>query len=116
MARKFNTKKNTIKKKSKPRATKKKIKSAQSPSHSDAPAEVLKVIAKSEDLVGGYSNLAIIKHSQREFILDFLLRLDDSNRLVSRIITNPHHAKAIHKALGQNIENYEKEHGPINED
>jgi len=72
------------------------------------------VRALSEDkLLGIYSNVAIIKHTAREFALDFLLRIDDYNILSARVITSPQHAKEIHKVLGENIEKYEKQHGEI---
>ncbi|NQT56644.1 MAG: DUF3467 domain-containing protein [Desulfobacteraceae bacterium] len=78
--------------------------------------EQIEVHAKPEDLAGGYSNFAIFKHSKREFIADFVWRMENTNILVSRIITSPQQAKAIHRALGQNIQNYEKTHGKIKED
>jgi|GEM_PF-2866593 len=78
--------------------------------------EQIEVHAKPEDLAGGYSNFAVFKHTKREFIADFVWRMDNTNLLVSRIITSPQQAKAIHRALGQNIHNYEKTHGKIQED
>jgi hypothetical protein len=76
----------------------------------------IEVHAKPEDLAGSYSNFAVFKHTNREFIADFVWRIDNTNLLVSRIITSPQQAKAILKALGKNIENYERTYGEIKED
>jgi len=78
--------------------------------------EKIEVTAKAEDLCGVYSNFTVFKHTKREFVADFVWRMDNTNMLVSRIITSPQHAKAIHKALGTNLENYEKQFGKIQED
>jgi len=71
------------------------------------------VPVKPEQLSGNYSNRALISHSQREFVFDFLLFVQESTVFVSRIITNPQHAKQIYKALGSNIKEYEKRFGEI---
>jgi len=78
--------------------------------------EQIEVHAQPEDMAGEYSNFAVVKHSKREFIVDFVLRVDNTNFLVSRIITSPQQAKDVHRALGQNIEIYEKTHGKIPEE
>jgi hypothetical protein len=71
--------------------------------------------AEPEQLVGKYCNVAFIHHTNREFILDFVWRLPDFNTLVSRVITSPAHAKAISSALNDNIRNFEKKFGEIQE-
>ena len=78
--------------------------------------EQMEIHAKPEVAAGNYCNLAVFKHTKREFIVDFIWRVDNTSLLVSRIITSPQHAKAIHDALGKNIENYEKTYGDIKED
>ena len=60
-----------------------------------------------EPLLGKYCNVALIRHSKNEFVLDFILNIQNENMLVSRVLTNPEHAKKIYKALGQNIKKYE---------
>ena len=64
---------------------------------------------------GIYSNLAIISHSQSEFILDFVRILPGVNKakVKSRIILTPQHAKRLYKALGENIEKFEAINGEI---
>lgn len=71
------------------------------------------VQVKPEQLSGNYCNRAIINHSQREFVFDFLFSVHETTVLASRIITNPQHAKQIYEALGKNIGEYEKKFGKI---
>jgi hypothetical protein len=73
-------------------------------------------IELTEEIADGiYSNLAIISHSQSEFILDFVRILPGVNKakVKSRIILTPQHAKRLFKALGENIEKFENIHGEI---
>jgi len=82
----------------------------------DAIRGQLELHAKPEDLGGAYSNFAVIKHTKREFITDFVWRMDNMSILVSRVIMSPQQTKAVHRALGQNIQTYEKTNGEIKED
>jgi len=69
-----------------------------------------------EDIAEGtYSNLAIISHSQTEFVLDFVRLLPNvpKAKVKSRVIMTPHHAKRLIRALADNIKKYEAQHGPI---
>ena len=64
---------------------------------------------------GIYSNLAIINHSASEFVMDFILIMPVSakNKVKSRIIITPQHAKKLRKALNDNIERFEQNFGSI---
>ena len=64
---------------------------------------------------GTYSNLAIITHSDDEFILDFANMLPGMPKpgVRSRIIMTPKHAKRLLHALSDNIQKYESHFGPI---
>jgi Protein of unknown function (DUF3467) len=64
---------------------------------------------------GSYSNLAMIAHSDSEFILDFLFIQPQAPRakVRSRIITSPAHAKRFLAALTENIAKYEAKFGEI---
>jgi len=64
---------------------------------------------------GTYSNLAIINHSATEFVVDFLAIMPGipKNKVKSRIILTPQHAKRLLKALGDNIQRFENKHGTI---
>lgn len=69
-----------------------------------------------EDVAEGiYSNLAIITHSQAEFIVDFVKLMPGTPKakVKSRIILTPEHAKRLYKALHDNIRKFESMHGPI---
>lgn len=64
---------------------------------------------------GTYSNLAVIAHSQSEFVVDFasvLPGLQQAN-VQSRIIMTPENAKRLSLALQDNIAKYEKQFGTI---
>ncbi len=64
---------------------------------------------------GIYSNLAIITHSSSEFVLDFVRVMPGITKaqVKSRLILTPEHAKRLLHALKDNIEKFEKAHGPI---
>lgn len=64
---------------------------------------------------GTYSNLALIAHTDSEFILDFINMMAGTNqgKVKSRIIVTPQHAKRLAKALVENIQKFERQHGEI---
>ena len=64
---------------------------------------------------GHYANLALINHSENEFILDFAFMQPGAHaaRVVSRVISTPKHAKRLLRALAHNVERYEQRHGKI---
>ena len=66
---------------------------------------------------GTYSNLAIINHSNSEFVVDFVTIMPGvpKAKVKSRIILTPQHAKRLLKALGENIQRFEAAHGKIEE-
>lgn len=66
---------------------------------------------------GTYSNLAIINHSASEFVVDFVNIMPGrpKAKVKSRIVLTPQHAKRLMKALGENIQRFEKAHGQIKE-
>jgi hypothetical protein len=71
-----------------------------------------------EDVSEGiYSNLAIIAHSNSEFIIDFLRLVPNvpKAKVKSRIILTPQHAKRLLRALNENVQKFEKQHGKIAE-
>ena len=75
-----------------------------------------KLIAQPDVLEGKYCNAAALGHTKREFVLDFVFRVHNEAHLVARIITSPPHAKNLLEALRHNIEQYEKQFGPIAKD
>lgn len=64
---------------------------------------------------GVYSNLAVVMHSQSEFVLDFvrLLPGKQSAKVHSRVIMTPDNLKRLVRVLQQNIQTYEQEIAPI---
>lgn len=72
----------------------------------------------SEEIAEGtYSNLAIITHSNAEFIVDFVKIMPGipKGNVKSRIILTPLHAKRLLKALKENVQKFESVHGAIKE-
>jgi hypothetical protein len=73
-------------------------------------------IELSEEVSEGiYSNLAIITHSNSEFVLDFIRIMPGvpKAKVKSRIILTPEHAKRLLTALHDNIEKFETINGRI---
>jgi hypothetical protein len=73
-------------------------------------------IELSEEIAEGiYSNLAIITHSNSEFVLDFIRVMPGipKAKVKSRIILTPEHAKRLSIALNDNIEKFEAVNGKI---
>lgn len=64
---------------------------------------------------GSYANLAIITHSNAEFVMDFVNVMPGTpkSKVKSRIIFTPMHAKRFMKALAENIERFEAANGTI---
>ncbi|WP_247235929.1 DUF3467 domain-containing protein [Telluribacter sp. SYSU D00476] len=73
-------------------------------------------IELSEEMAEGiYSNLAMIAHSNSEFIVDFIRLMPGvpKAKVKARIILTPEHAKRLLLALNDNIRKYEDAHGTI---
>lgn len=73
-------------------------------------------IELSEEVAEGiYSNLAIITHSNTEFVLDFIRMMPGvpKARVKSRIILTPEHAKRLLRAMEDNIDKFEAANGKI---
>jgi hypothetical protein len=71
-----------------------------------------------EDIAEGiYSNLAIISHSNSEFVVDFVRMMPNvpQAKVKSRIILTPEHAKRLLNALVDNVRKYETQFGMIEE-
>ena len=73
-------------------------------------------IELTEDVAEGiYSNLAIITHSNSEFVIDYVKVMPGvpKAKVKARILLTPEHAKRLMAALADNISKYESVHGPI---
>jgi hypothetical protein len=62
-----------------------------------------------------YSNLALIAHSPAEIIIDFARMLPGmpKARVAARVVLTPLCAKALLRALGDNLAKFEKQFGEI---
>jgi hypothetical protein len=73
-------------------------------------------IELSEEISEGiYANLAIITHSNSEFIIDFIRVMPGTpkSKVKSRIILTPDHAKRLLYALEDNLAKFEMANGKI---
>ncbi|MGB3547410.1 MAG: DUF3467 domain-containing protein [Saprospiraceae bacterium] len=66
---------------------------------------------------GIYSNLAVIAHSNSEFVIDFVRLLPNTPKakVKARIVLTPQHAKRLVRALHENVQKYEAQFGSIKE-
>lgn len=66
---------------------------------------------------GTYSNLAIISHSNSEFVLDFVRLVPNvpKAKVKSRVIMTPTNAKRLMRAMIDNVKKYEAQFGVITE-
>lgn len=79
------------------------------------PGNQLNIEISEEVADGIYSNLAIITHSNSEFVLDFVRVMPGvpKAKVRSRILLTPQHAKRLMRALADNVQKFEAVHGPI---
>ena len=80
-------------------------------------ANQLNIELTEEIAEGIYSNLAIITHSNQEFVVDFIKVMPGipKAKVKSRIVLTPQHAKRLMKALIENVKKFESMHGIIQE-
>ncbi len=64
---------------------------------------------------GIYSNLAMIAHSNSEFVIDFIRMMPGvpKAKVKARIVVTPEHAKRLLLALQDNVRKFEETFGPI---
>lgn len=73
-------------------------------------------IELTEDVAEGiYSNLAMIAHSNSEFVVDFIRMMPGlpKAKVKARVILTPEHAKRLLQALADNVNKYEENFGEI---
>jgi hypothetical protein len=85
--------------------------------HDNPNAQQLNIELPEDVAEGTYSNLAIITHSNTEFVLDFVRLMPGvpQAKVKARILLTPSHAKRLLKALTDNLQKYEAVHGKIDE-
>ncbi len=64
---------------------------------------------------GAYVNLAMVNHSETEFVLDFIYvqPQQPKAKVRARIISSPKHTKRLLEALKDNVAKYENRFGRI---
>jgi hypothetical protein len=79
------------------------------------PANQINIELTEEIAEGIYSNLAMIAHSNSEFVIDFIRLMPGvpKAKVKSRIVITPEHARRLLAALKDNIDKYEAAFGPI---
>jgi hypothetical protein len=77
----------------------------------------VQIKADEKELLGQYSNLAMIHHNAEEFTLNFIYIFPNATqgKLVASMILSPGHAKRLLRALEENISRYETQFGKIRE-
>ena len=85
--------------------------------NNNAPANQINIELPEDIAEGVYSNLAIISHSNTEFVVDFIRMMPNvpQAKVKSRIILTPEHAKRLMNALADNVKKFELQYGPIEE-
>jgi hypothetical protein len=86
-----------------------------SPERRPAAGPGLQLSIDEAEAQGIYSNLALISHSNSEVIIDFARTLPGITKakVHARIILTAPNAKALHRALGENLAKFEAQYGPI---
>ena len=77
----------------------------------------VQIKADEKELIGMYSNLAMIHHNGDEFTLNFIYIFPNvpQGKLMASVILSPAHAKRFLRAMDENIARYETQFGPIKE-
>jgi Protein of unknown function (DUF3467) len=77
----------------------------------------MQIKADEKELLGQYSNLAVIHHNAEEFTLNFIYMFPTvaQGKLVASLIVSPTHAKRLLRALQENVSRYETQFGTIPE-
>jgi hypothetical protein len=83
----------------------------------DEPEQQINIELSEEMAEGVYANLAMIAHSNTEFVIDFIRLMPGvpKAKVKSRVILTPEHALRLLTALQDNISKYEDNFGSIRE-
>jgi hypothetical protein len=80
------------------------------------PAEVQLQIQLDDDVANGrYVNLALVNHTETEFVFDFIYvqPQQPKAKVLARIITSPRHMKRLVTAMQENLAKYEARFGVV---
>ena len=89
--------------------------SKQDDNQNKQPANQINIELSEEIAEGVYANLAMIAHSNSEFVIDFIRLMPGvpKAKVKSRVVITPEHAKRLFMALQDNINKYEQTFGAI---
>lgn len=75
----------------------------------------MEILLDEQTAQGAYVNMAVVNHSESEFIVDFMFVQPQAPRasVRSRIITSPRHLKRLIATLEENLKAYEELHGAV---
>jgi hypothetical protein len=81
------------------------------------PQQQVQIKADEKELLGQYSNLAVVHHNAEEFTLNFIYMFPTvpQGKLVSSLILSPRHAKRLLRVLQENVSRYEAQFGTLPE-
>jgi hypothetical protein len=84
-------------------------------SNEKPPENQINIELSEEVAEGVYANLAMIAHSNSEFVIDFIRMMPGvpKAKVKSRVVITPEHAKRLLFALQDNIRKYEENFGTI---
>ncbi len=84
---------------------------------SDKEAKKIKIEIQldEETAQGVYANMAVVNHTDAEFVLDFVYVQPGvpRARVRNRVITSPRHVKRLIRVLQENMDSYEEKFGPV---
>ena len=88
---------------------------AEKKQNNPVPNNQIDIELSEETAEGVYANLAMIAHSNSEFVIDFIRLMPGvpKAKVKSRVVITPEHAKRLLTALRDNIKKYEEAFGPI---
>lgn len=78
----------------------------------------LEIQLDDETAQGVYANLAVVNHTDAEFVLDFIFVPPQSPRarVRSRVVTSPRHVRCLIATLEENLRRYEQQFAPSGEE
>lgn len=90
----------------------------EAPRGSKSPGQKVSIELSQEMAEGVYANLAMISHSNTEFVIDFICLMPGLRkaRVKSRVVITPGHARRLLHALEENVQRYENNFGAIKDD
>jgi len=64
---------------------------------------------------GVYANMALISHTETEFVIDFIYVQSQApkGKVRTRIVSSPSHTKRLLAALAENVKRYEEKFGAL---